>query len=525
MTTAEIREGQDGAGGVTSLVPARIDRLGWSKFHTRLVMALGVAWILDGLEVQIASLSASRISKPAALGLSSGSVSFSIGTVYLLGEVAGALFFGRLSDKWGRRNLFMITLGVYLFGGLLTAGVAGKGQGWVIFLDASRFIAGMGIGGEYAAINSAIDELIPARYRGRVDIGVNGTYWGGALLATILSLVVVNHLPASWGWRVGFLFGPALGFLVLFVRQNLPESPRWLVAHGRVEEAEAAVDEIERRTLDSGGKLEPVDESKAIEVRPDEDIGFLALARTLFATYPQRSILGASLMICQSFLYNAIFFTYSLVLTKVYHVADGSTPYYFMVFAAGNLAGPLLLGHLFDTIGRRKMIAGTYLLSGALLALSAVLFKAGALNATTQTACWCVIFFFASCGASAAYLTVSEIFPVEVRAKAIAVFFSIAQFFGSLGPYLYGKLIGNGQNHTNIFLAYMIGAVVMMAGGLVETFIGIDAEGKSLEELSALDDGRSGTRLLANVTGAPRPPAARTVVEPPAAKPPETTDG
>ncbi|MDQ6783648.1 MAG: MFS transporter [Actinomycetota bacterium] len=514
MTTIETRGDGPGPGPIRSLVPARIDRLMWSNFHTRLVMALGVAWVLDGLEVQIASLSASRISKPEALGLSSGSVSFSIGTVYLLGEVAGALFFGRLSDKWGRRNLFMITLGVYLFGGLLTAGVAGKGQGWVIFLDASRFIAGMGIGGEYAAINSAIDELIPARYRGRVDIGVNGTYWAGALLATVLSLAVVNHLPASWGWRVGFLFGPALGFLVLFVRQNLPESPRWLVAHGRVEEAEAAIDNIERRTKESGGELAPVDESKAIEVRPPDDTGFVALARNLFTTYPRRSILGASLMIAQSFLYNAIFFTYALVLTKVYHVADGSTPYYFMVFAAGNLAGPLLLGGLFDTIGRRKMIAGTYFISGVLLALSAVLFQAGALTAVTQTACWCVIFFFASCGASAAYLTVSEIFPVEIRAKAIAVFFSIAQFFGSLGPFLYGKLIGKGTNHTNLFIAYLIGAVVMLAGAVVEAVIGVDAEGQSLEDLSSLEgDGGPSTRH-SNVTGAPRPPAARTVIDP-----------
>ena len=377
MATIETQGEGRSPDAVRSLVPARIDRLRWSRFHTRLVMALGVAWILDGLEVQIASLSTSLISKPAALNLSSGSVAFSVGTIYLLGEVAGALFFGRLSDKWGRRNLFMITLGVYLFGGLLTALVAGKGEGWVIFLDASRFIAGMGIGGEYAAINSAIDELIPARYRGRVDIGVNGTYWAGALLATILSLAVVNHLPASWGWRVGFLFGPALGFLILFVRKNLPESPRWLLMHGRVEDAEAAVLDIEERTERTGGALEPVDESKAIEVRPPDDIGFIALARTLFATYPQRSILGASLMISQSFLYNAIFFTYSLVLTKVYHVASGSTAYYFMAFAIGNLIGPLLLGHLFDTIGRRKMISGTYFIAGTLLVLSAVLFQAG----------------------------------------------------------------------------------------------------------------------------------------------------
>jgi len=371
-------------------------------------------------------------------------------------------------------------------------------------------LAGMGIGGEYAAINSAIDELIPARYRGRVDIAVNGSYWGGALLATILFLGVVNNLSSSISWRVAFLFGPALGFVVLFVRKNLPESPRWLLMHGRTEEAEAAVAEIEKATLSGGGELGEVDTSKAIDVRPADKIGYLVLARTLFSRYPRRSILGATLMISQSFLYNAIFFTYALVLTKIYGVSHSSTLYYFMFFAIGNLAGPLLLGHLFDSLGRRKMIAGTYIISGILLALSAVLFQAGALNAVTQTACWCVIFFFASAGASAAYLTVSEIFPVEVRAKAIAVFFAIAQAFGSFGPWFYGQLIGNGHDHFRLFIGYLIGAAVMLIGGVVEIFLGINAEGRSLEDIAAplsVDD--SPRSRLANVTGAPRPPAAR----------------
>jgi MFS family permease len=371
----------------------------------------------------------------------------------------------------------------------------------------------MGIGGEYAAINSAIDELIPSRYRGRVDIAVNGTYWGGAFLATLVTLLVINHLPVSYSWRIAFLAGPALGFMIIFVRRNLPESPRWLLMHGRVDEAEKAVAEIEQNALQGGGSFDEVDESKAIEIRPAQQIGFIALARTLFATYPRRSVLGASLMISQSFLYNAIFFTYSLVLTKVYGVPKGSTPYYFMAFAIGNLLGPLTIGRLFDTVGRRIMISGTYLLSGILLAISAFLFKAGALDAISQTACWCVIFFFASAGASAAYLTVSEIFPVEVRAKAIAVFFAIAQTFGAFGPWFYGKLIGNGTDHSRLFYGYLIGAVVMLAGGLIEAFLGIDAEGRSLEDvarpLGATDSPRPDA--LSAVTGAPRPPAARTV--------------
>jgi MFS family permease len=467
-----------------SLVPARLDRLGWSRFHTRLVIALGVAWILDGLEITIAGNVTNIISKPSALGLSSGSVAFSVGTIYLLGEVAGALFFGRLSDKWGRKNLFMITLGVYLLGGALTACTAGKGQGWVYWLDATRFLAGMGIGGEYAAINSAIDELIPARYRGRVDIGVNGTYWGGAFLAAILTLAVVNHLSPHYSWRLAFLLGPALGFVILFVRKNLPESPRWLLMHGRAEEAEAAVKQIEDEVEKTGGTLGPVDESKAIDVVGADNIGFITLARTLFREYPSRAVLVATLMITQSFLYNAIFFTYALVLTKVYGVGSGSTEYYFMLFALGNLVGPLLLGHFFDSVGRRKMISGTYLLSAVLLAVSAVLFKAGDLNAVTQTVCWCVIFFFASAGASAAYLTASEVFPVEVRAKAIAVFFAIAQSFGAFGPWFYGQLIGNGQDHTKLFYGYLIGAAVMAIGGIVAAILGVDAEGKSLEDIA-----------------------------------------
>jgi MFS family permease len=494
---------------IRSLIPARLDRLGWSRFHTMLVVALGVAWVLDGLEITIASNVTNLISSKDSLNLSSAGVSFAVGTVYLLGEVFGALFFGRLSDKWGRRNLFMITLGVYLFGGFLTALTAGHGQIWVYWLYLSRFIAGMGIGGEYAAINSAIDELIPAKYRGRVDIAVNGTYWGGALLATVLTLLVVNHLPVSYSWRVAFLFGPALGVVILFVRKNLPESPRWLLMHGREQEAEEAVKRIEEATEQSGGTLHPVDESKAIEITPATNIGFVALARTLFARYPKRSILGATLMITQSFLYNAIFFTYALVLTKIYGVNSKDTAYYFIFFALGNLIGPLTLGHLFDTIGRRRMISGTYILAGTLLAISAVLFQAGVLNAVTQTACWCVIFFFASAGASAAYLTVSEIFPVEVRAKAIAVFFAIAQTFGAMGPWLYGMLIGNGHDHSKLFIGYLIGAAVMIIGGVVEIFLGISAEGQSLEDVASPLSSVGKPSALSNVTGAPRPPAAR----------------
>ncbi|BBZ77460.1 MFS transporter [Mycolicibacterium anyangense] len=468
---------------IRSLIPARIDRLPWSSFHTRMVMALGVAWILDGLEITIASAVADTLSQPETLALSSAAVGF-LATVYLAGEVVGALFFGRLSDKLGRRNLFMVTLGVYLLGSALTALTLGNGAGWLVFLYVTRFIAGMGIGGEYAAINSAIDELIPARYRGRVDIAVNGTYWAGAILGTLGTFVFLKSMDLSIGWRLAFLIGPVLGVVILVVRRHLPESPRWQVMNGQEAAAEESISYIEREVKATGATLPSVDESKAIELKPTEKVGYLALTRVLFREYPSRSILGASLMISQSFLYNAIFFTYTLVLGKFYGVSSESAPLYLIAFAVGNLAGPLTIGHLFDTIGRRKMIAGTYVLSGLLLALSAVAFNAGLLTALTQTIAWCVIFYVASAGASSAYLTVSEIFPLEVRAKAIAVFFAIAQCFGALGPVIYGALIGDGSQPVRLFLGYLLGAAVMVAGGLVALFLAVDAEGKSLEDIA-----------------------------------------
>jgi MFS family permease len=468
---------------VRSLIPARIDRLPWSPFHTRMVIALGVAWVLDGLEITVASAVGDVLNKPQTLHLSSTAVGL-IATVYLVGEVVGALVFGRMSDKWGRRNLFMITLGVYLLGSGLTALTLGNGAGWIVFLYVTRFIAGTGIGGEYSAINSAIDEMIPARYRGRVDIAVNGTYWAGAILGTLGTFILLNAMSPSVGWRVGFLLGPVLGLVILLVRRNLPESPRWQIMNGRRQAAEESIAYIEHEVKKSGKTLPPVEESRAIDLRPAEKIGYLALTRVLFRDYPSRAAFGASLMISQSFLYNAIFFTYTLVLGKFYGVAPTSAPLFLIAFAVGNLLGPLTIGHFFDTIGRKIMIAGTYLTSGILLGISAVLFNAGLLTATTQTISWCVIFFFASAGASAAYLTVSEIFPLEVRAKAIAVFFAIAQCFGALGPFVYGHLIGEGTQPFRLFLGYLLGALVMIAGGLVAVAFGVAAEGRSLEDIA-----------------------------------------
>ncbi len=484
-SSAAARSGGSTGGVIRSVIPARIDRLPWAPFHTRMVMALGVAWVLDGLEITIAGAVGAVLTESGTLHLSSGTVGF-IATVYLLGEVFGALFFGKLSDALGRKNLFIVTLGVYLAGNAATAFVWGNGPLAIAFLFLTRFVAGMGIGGEYAAINSAIDEMMPARYRGRVDIAVNGTYWAGAILGTLGELILLNALPHNIAWRLGFLIGPILGLCIWNLRRHLPESPRWLIMHGREQEAEDNIDFIEREVAGREGasELPPIDDSKAIDIRPQDPVNFVKLAKVLFVQYTSRSILGASLMITQSFLYNAIFFTYTLVLTKVYGIPSSMAPAFLIAFAIGNLVGPLTIGRFFDSIGRRKMIAGTYILSGVLLAISAMLFQAGLLNAYTQTACWCIIFFFASAGASAAYLTVSEIFPMEIRAQAIALFFAIAQCFGAFGPWFYGKLIGDGTDHGALTLGYLIGAGVMIAGGLVEVFIGIDAEGKSLEDVA-----------------------------------------
>jgi MFS family permease len=461
-----------------------MDRLPWTRFHTRLVMGLGTAWILDGLEITLASSVAGVLTANDTLHLSSAAVG-AIATVYLVGEVVGALVFGRLSDSLGRRKLFTVTLAVYLTGSGLTAATSGAGTGWVVFLYATRFIAGAGIGGEYAAINSAIDEMIPARYRGRVDVGVNGTYWAGSILGTLVSLAFLNLIGPVLGWRLAFLVGPVLALVIIYVRRTLPESPRWLLTHGHAAEAERVTAAIEAEVAkDSGRPLPPVDEREAIEYRASRFTGYLTVLKLVFTSYRRRAVLGATLMITQSFLYNAIFFTYILVLTRFYKVSATGAPVYLIAFAVGNLAGPLLLGRLYDSVGRKPMISGTYLVSGAMLIISGYLFDQGVLSAVTQTIAWCVIFFFASAVASAAYLTVSETFPVEIRAEAIAVFFAIAQVFGAIGPVLFGALIGTGSDPGRLFVGYAIGGGLMIVGGVVDLFLGVPAEGKELEQVA-----------------------------------------
>ena len=467
-------------GPIRTTIPARLDRLGWSPFHTRMVAGLGAAWILDGLQITIASSVTGVLTEPSTLDMTSTEVGL-IASVYLIGQLIGALVFGRMSDQLGRKRLLVFTLLLYLLGTGLAAFVTGHHTGWLVFFYATRLIAGMGIGGQYAAINSAIDEMMPSKYRGRVDIWINGSYWAGAILGSFASLIFLNAFAVNVGWRLAFLMGPVLALVVIVVARTLPESPRWLLTHGRVDEAEAELAKIEAA---QGRPLEPVSDDLAIELVPETQYGYLRFVRLVFHTYPKRAILGATLMVTQSFLYNAIFFTYALVLTQFYDVSATRVPLYGLAFSVGNLAGPLALGRLFDTVGRRKMISGTYMLSGILLAVSAFLFEADVLNATTQTLMWIVIFFFASAGASAAYLTVSETWPIEIRSEAIAVFFAIGTIAGALGPAFYGALIGDGTDRTGLFIGYLVGAGIMIIGGVVEWLIGINAEGKSLESVT-----------------------------------------
>ncbi|HYZ29953.1 MAG TPA: MFS transporter, partial [Thermoleophilaceae bacterium] len=460
-------------------IPARLDRLPWSRWHWLIIAGLGTVWILDGLEVTIVGAIASRLEEKDALGLTASQIG-QAATLYVVGACLGALFFGRLTDKFGRKRLFIVTLGVYLVATVATAFAPS-----FLWFGICRFFTGAGIGGEYAAINSAIDELIPARVRGATDLMINGSYWIGTAVGAALSLLLLdkNIFSADLGWRLAFGIGAVLGIGIMLVRRLVPESPRWLLIHGRDKEAEEIVRDIEHQVGESTGEqLNDVD--KTIKINQRESIGFGVIVKTVFKVYPRRTIYGLALFIGQAFLYNAIFFTYALVLSTFYKVDSGKVGLYLIPFAIGNFLGPVLLGRLFDTIGRRKMIAGTYIVSGVLLLVTALLFKAEVLNATTQTIAWCVIFFFASAGASAAYLTVSEIFPMESRAMCIAFFYAVGTGLGgAVGPLLFGALI-NTKHVTPVFWGYMLAAALMAAAGVVAALLAVDAEQKQLEDIA-----------------------------------------
>ena len=463
---------------VTTNIPQRMDRLPWSRWHWLIVIALGVTWILDGLEVTIVGALGAVLTRPTTLNLTESEVGLTA-SAYLAGSVAGAVLFSYLTDRQGRKRWFIITLLLYLTATVLTAF---SWNLWSFMLF--RFLAGAGIGGEYSAINSAIDELIPARARGQTDLAINGSWWVGTIAGALLTIPLLNPnvISEDIGWRLCFALGAILGLGIVLIRRIVPESPRWLMTHGKVDEAEAIVRQIEETVKrDEGLDALPHPEG-SITVRPLAHTGFGTLVRELFKTYPTRTVLGMTLMVTQSFLYNAIFFTYALVLVKFYGVPAGSIGLYILPFAVVNFLGPLLLGRFFDTIGRKPMLTFTYALSGALLAVTGYLFSQGYLSAVTQTIAWSVIFFFASADASAAYLTVSEIFPMEIRAMAIAFFFVVGQGAGTFAPWLFGTLIETSA--MSVFYGDLIGAGFMILGAIVAMLFGVKAERQSLETLA-----------------------------------------
>ena len=464
----------------TTDVPARLDRLPWARFHWLVVIALGITWILDGLEVTLVGSLASAITDSPSLGLNSATFGITA-SAYLAGAVVGALGFGWLTDRWGRKRLFSITVLVYL------VGTAASGLAWNFWSFALfRFITGAGIGGEYAAVNATIQELIPARRRGFTDLCINGSFWFGAALGAGSALVVLDPAIVSpeWGWRAAFIVGGLIGLSVLFLRQWIPESPRWLMTHGDPEQADRVVAEIEQRITDeTGAKLPPVP-PESLRLRRHQGDWFLPSLRVLVTEYRKRTLVGVVLMASQAFCYNAVFFTYSLVLTKFYGVPGTAVGWYILPFAAGNLLGPIVLGRLFDSIGRRVMIGATYAVSGVLLALSGWAFAEGWLDAPGQTVAWCVIFFFASAAASSAYLTVGETFPLEVRAIAIALFYAFGTGIGGVaGPSVFGALIQTGSRRE-LLVGYLFGGLLMLIAGGVAYLWGTDAEKRSLETVA-----------------------------------------
>jgi MFS family permease len=460
-------------------VPARLDRLPWSAFHRLVVTALGITWILDGLEVTLAGSVAAALQTSPRLHLTAEQVGLT-GSAYLIGAVLGSLFFGHLTDRLGRKKLFNVTLGVYLVATAATA-FSWNFESFLFF----RFLTGAGIGGEYSAINSAIQELIPARLRGRTDLAINGSFWLGAAAGALVSVPLLDPalFGADLGWRLAFGSGALLGLFILYLRRFLPESPRWLMIHGREGEAHEVMLEIERRvTADGRVKLPPVE--PRLSLGDPHRLTMGSVAHTLLKHYPGRTTLGVVLMASQAFIYNAIFFTYALVLTKFYGVAADRVGLYILPFALGNFLGPLLLGPLFDTLGRKSMIAGTYALAGILLAVTGQLFEWGWLTATTQTVLWTVVFFFASAAASAAYLTVGECFPLEIRALTIALFYAFGTALGGVGgPWLFGILI-EGGGRSDIVYGYFLGAALMIVAAVVELWLGVKAECKPLEDVA-----------------------------------------
>jgi len=465
---------------IRTRIPARLDRLPWSRFHWRVVLGLGTVWVLDGLQVTIVGAVAARLTQHGSgIRLSAASIG-TAGALYVAGACIGALIFGQLTDRYGRKKLFMVTLNLYL---VATVATAFSFAPWYFFLF--RFLTGMGIGGEYSAINSAIDELIPARNRGRVDLSINGSYWIGSAIGGLAALLLLDTslFARDIGWRLAFGLGAILGLGILFVRRRLPESPRWLFIHGREQEAERIVDQIEEEVRRQT-RVELPEPEEEIAVRQRDAIPFRELAGVAVRRYPRRAFLGFALFVGQAFLYNAVVFDLGTLLHEFFGTGTGSVPYYMAIFAISNFLGPVLLGRFFDTVGRIPMISSTYLGSAAIIAVLGVLLITSHLTTWEFMGFVLAAFFLASAGASAAYLTVSEVFPMETRALAIAFFFAIGTATGGIvGPELFGQLIHSGNRHL-VAVGFFVGAGAMALGGIAELLFGVRAEQQSLENIA-----------------------------------------
>jgi MFS family permease len=475
-----MSDGESQTGTIETRVPARLDRLPWSRFHWMVIIGLGTVWILDGLEVTIVGSIGDRLTEPGSGITLDASQIGTAAAFYVGGACLGALFFGQLTDRLGRKKLFLVTLGLYI---VATIATAFSWTAWYFY--AARFFTGAGIGGEYAAINSAIDELIPARVRGRVDLIINGSYWVGAAAGAFAAVALLDTtlFATDVGWRLAFALGALLGFGILIVRRHVPESPRWLFIHGREEESEEIVADIERGVEEETGQKLPEPDSSLV-VHQRERIPFREIARTAFKKYPRRTILGLSLFVGQAFLYNAVTFDLGTLLGEFFEVDSGTIPIYIAIFATSNFMGPLLLGRFFDTLGRKPMVTGTYLISAVLTAVLGVMLLGGGLTTWSFMAFIIAIFFFASAGASSAYLTVSEIFPMETRALSIAFFYAVGTAAGGIvGPILFGHLIASGSQ-DQVAIGFFIGAVVMSIGGIAELLFGVKAEQKQLEDVA-----------------------------------------
>lgn len=464
---------------VCSDIPARLDRLPWSRWHVRILIALGTSWLLDGLEVTLVGSLAGILTGPQGLSLSDKQVT-GAATTYLIGAVCGALLFGYLTDRLGRRKLFLLTVATYSIGTLASA-FSWNFVSFAIF----RTITGLGIGGEYSAINSAVDELIPGKVRGTVDLIVNGTFWVGGAVGSLAALYLLtgHAIGGSHGWRYAFGVGGSLGIVILLLRLSVPESPRWLMLRGRNDEAENVISGIEKKVA-AHASLPRTNPDKSIEIEPRDHTPWGEIFHNMLVDNRQRTMLGLALMVSQAFFFNAIFFSYGLVAKRYFHVPDSRIPLHLLPFAVASFLGPLTLGRLFDSVGRKRMITATYAVAGLLLIGTAIPFATGALGGLGVNILFSVIFFVASSAASAAYLTVSEIFPLEIRAFAIAIFYALGTLVGGAGaPILFGWLVGHGSR-VPVAVGYVFGAILMLLAAGAEMKIGIEAAGRSLEEIS-----------------------------------------